>query len=144
MIRVYFRYCREFRLPAYFCWIIYSYNILKKASIYERISGVVSHSHLFMLDRCQEAIYLILVEMIGIWCEFPNIRAQFLIYLFNFRSEFFKYKPLKSEEFSQSPLKMFAWFICLLKNKHCAYFTDTLGNRFGYVNTTLMCMRSCI
>lgn len=61
-----------------------------------------------MLDPRQEAIYLVLMEMMGIRCEFPDTGAPFFFfsYLFIFQRELLKYKP--SEELSQSPLKMFA------------------------------------
>lgn len=138
MSRVWFGYCRD---TAYFCGIIYSSNILKKADICERISGVVSHSHLFMLAPCQEAIYLILTERIGIPCEFPDIRAQLFIYLFIFQRVFFKHKPSEVWRIFLKPLKMFVWFTCWLKNRYCAYFTDEFaqGDRFGYVN--MVCVR---
>lgn len=103
MTRVCFTYYREFTSLAYCWWIIYSDNILKKTRICEIISGAVSHSHLLMLDPRQEAIYLILMGMMGIRCEFPDTGAPFFIYLFIFQSELFKHEP--SEEFSQSSLE---------------------------------------
>lgn len=43
---------------------------------------MVSHSHLFVLDPFQEAIYLLLMEMIGTGWEFPDRRAPFIAFIY--------------------------------------------------------------